>query len=40
LVETRLTVWPGGDDRLLATSDTNGRHVLWFDHNSAVPAGE
>jgi hypothetical protein len=32
LVETRLTVWPGGDDRLLATSDTNGRHVLWLGH--------
>ena len=27
LVETRLTLWPGGRDRLLATSDVNGRHV-------------
>jgi hypothetical protein len=27
LVETRLTLWPGGLDRLLATSDVNGRHV-------------
>jgi hypothetical protein len=26
-VEVRLTTWPGGDDRLLATSDVNGRNV-------------
>lgn len=30
LVETRLTVWPGGENRLLATSDVNGRHVRWL----------
>jgi hypothetical protein len=27
--EVRLSVWPGGEDRLLATADTNGRHVRW-----------
>jgi hypothetical protein len=30
LVEVRLTVWPGGEERLLATSDVNGRHVRWM----------
>lgn len=29
VVETRLTLWPGGEERLLATSDVNGRHVRW-----------
>lgn len=29
-VELRLTVWPGGEERLLATSDVNGRHVEWL----------
>ena len=30
LVELRLTLWPGGEDRLLATADVNGRHVRWL----------
>ncbi|HSR22167.1 MAG TPA: DUF2332 family protein, partial [Candidatus Eisenbacteria bacterium] len=30
LVELRLSLWPGGADRLLATSDVNGRHVRWL----------
>ncbi len=30
LVETRLTMWPGGKQQLLATSDVNGRHVRWL----------
>lgn len=30
LVELRLAVWPGGEDRLLATADVNGRHVRWL----------
>jgi hypothetical protein len=27
LVEVRLTTWPGGEERLLATADVNGRRV-------------
>ncbi|HXM55920.1 MAG TPA: DUF2332 domain-containing protein [Candidatus Dormibacteraeota bacterium] len=27
LVEVRLTVWPGGEERLLATADVNGRNI-------------
>ena len=30
LAETRLTMWPGGTERLLATSDVNGCHVRWL----------
>jgi hypothetical protein len=30
MVETRLTVWPDGIERLLVTSDVNGRHVRWM----------
>jgi len=30
LVEVRLTVWPGGEHRRLATCDVNGRHVRWL----------
>jgi hypothetical protein len=30
LAELRLTQWPGGEDRLLATADVNGRHVRWL----------
>lgn len=29
-VEVRLTLWPGGDDRVLAVADTNGRGVKWL----------
>lgn len=30
LVETRLSVWPDGAERVLVTSDVNGRHVKWL----------
>jgi hypothetical protein len=30
LVEVRLTTWPGGEERLLATADVNGRNVRWL----------
>ena len=29
LVETALTLWPPGSERVLVTSDVNGRHVTW-----------
>jgi len=29
LVETTLTLWPEGWERVLVTSDVNGRHVTW-----------
>jgi hypothetical protein len=31
LVKTTLTRWPGGDERVLVTSDVNGRHVRWLE---------
>jgi hypothetical protein len=30
LAELRLALWPGGEDRLLATSDTNGMGTRWL----------
>ena len=29
-VELRLSLWPGGDDRVLAVADTNGKGVKWL----------
>ncbi len=29
-VELRLSLWPGGDDRVLALADTNGKGVRWL----------
>ncbi len=31
LVETTLTLWPDGTERVLVTSDVNGRHVRWLE---------
>jgi hypothetical protein len=28
--ETRLTMWPGGEERLIATSDYHGGNVVWL----------
>jgi hypothetical protein len=30
VVETTLTIWPDGGERVLVTSDVNGRHVQWL----------
>lgn len=38
MVKLRLTMWPGGDDRVLATSDVNGRHVKWLLTSPATTA--
>lgn len=27
--ETRLTMWPGGEERLIATSDAHGQDIAW-----------
>jgi hypothetical protein len=34
LVETRLAIWPRGMERVLATSDVNGRHVRCWSSSS------
>jgi hypothetical protein len=31
LVDTTLTLWPDGTERVLVTSDVNGRHVKWLE---------
>jgi hypothetical protein len=35
--ELRLTVWPGGEERLLATAGFHGRGVRWLAPQAAVP---
>ena len=35
LAEVRLTTWPGGSERLLATSDFHGRDVRWVEDGRA-----
>lgn len=31
LVETTLTLWPDGSQRVIVTADVNGRHVRWVE---------
>lgn len=41
MAELRLTTWPGGEERLLATSGYHGHPIrwLWFSHPSPEPPG-